>query len=144
MKTYVIPRKSLTLWRIRVVMLTIALLCLFFFLPIPRTIFIIIASVIMFLSLLANFWYLPKFIKSCRITVFDNKIIITRGVLIENTHIMPFSRLIHSQTVQTPLAKLFGLSMLFLKAARFKLFIIDMSDSDIENLISELGVGGDQ
>ena len=108
----------------------------------PRIIFIIIASVILFLSLLANIWYLPQFIKSCRITVFDGKVVITRGVIIENTHIMPFSRLIHSQTLQTPLAKLFGLSILFLKAARFRLFILDMSDEDIETLINEIGVGG--
>ena len=142
MKNYTIPKKSLTLWRIRVVMLTLALLCLFYVLPLPKTVFIIASSVILFLSLLAIFWYLPQFIKSCRISVFDGKVIITRGVIIENTHIMPFSRLIHSQTVQTPLAKLFGLSMLFLKAARFRLFIVDMLDSDIESLINELGVGG--
>ncbi|MBR6510079.1 MAG: PH domain-containing protein [Clostridia bacterium] len=142
MKTYIIPKKTLTLWRIRVVMLTVALLGIFFVIPLPKLAFIIIASVILFLSLLANFWYLPKFIKSCRISVFDGKVVITRGVLIENTHIMPFSRLIHSQTVQTPLARLFGLSILFLKAARFRLFIIDMSDEDITSLIDELGVGG--
>ena len=142
MKNYTIPKKSLTLWRIRVIMLTLALLCLFYVLPLPKTVFIIASSVILFLSLLAIFWYLPQFIKSCRISVFDGKVIITRGVIIENTHIMPFSRLIHSQTVQTPLAKLFGLSMLFLKAARFRLFIVDMLDSDIESLINELGVGG--
>ena len=123
-------------------MLTVALLGIFFVIPLPKLAFIIIAAVILFLSLLANFWYLPKFIKSCRISVFDGKVVITRGVLIENTHIMPFSRLIHSQTVQTPLARLFGLSILFLKAARFRLFIIDMSDEDITSLIDELGVGG--
>ncbi|MBQ6825705.1 MAG: PH domain-containing protein [Clostridia bacterium] len=142
MKTYTIPKKSLTLWRIRVIMLTIVLLCVFFAIPMPKLVFIILASVILFLNLLANFWYLPQFMKSCRITVFDGKVVITRGVLIENTHIMPFSRLIHSQTVQTPLARLFGLSILFLKAARFRLFIIDMSDEDITSLIDELGVGG--
>ena len=90
------------------------------------------------LILAAFIWYLPRFIKSSRITVTKGSVIIKRGVLIENTHILPFSRLIHTLTVQTPLAKLLSLNIVLFKAARFRIFVPELSDHDAQSLVAEI------
>lgn len=138
MKTYALPRKTLLLWRIRITIALVFLLTVSSFLPLSLAAILIISTVITFIYLAAFFWYLPKFIKSCRITVLGDSVIIKRGVLIENTHILPFSRLIHTLTVQTPLAKLFSLNTVLLKAARFRIFVPELSVNDAESLVAEI------
>ena len=81
---------------------------------------------------------MPKFIKSCKITIANDSVIIKRGVLIRNCHILPFSRLIHTQSVATPLARLFRLETVLLKAARFRIFVPELSRDDAESLVREL------
>ena len=138
MKTYALPRKTLLLWRIRAVIITLFMLFVCAYLPLPRDITLIISTVIIFAFFTAIFWYLPKFIKSCRITVTNDSVIIKRGVIVENTHILPFTRLIHTLTVQTPIAKLMSLNTVLLKAARFRIFIPELSQNDAETLVEEI------
>ena len=140
MKTYALPRKTLLLWRIRLVLTLAFLLIFLWYLPLSSDWFLIIGSVFCFMFLAAFFWYMPKFIKSCRITVVNDSVIIKRGVIVENTHILPFSRLIHTLTVQTPLAKLFSLNTVLLKAARFRIFVPEMSVADAESLVAEINL----
>ena len=138
MKTYALPRKTLLLWRIRISIVLAFLLLIIKFLPLSRTITILSATVLVFIYLTAFFWYLPKFIKSCRITVTNDAVIINRGIIVTNTHILPFSRLIHTLTVQTPLARLMSLNMVMFKAARFKIFVPELSSEDASSLVDEI------
>ncbi len=138
MKTYTLPKRSLWLWRIRAVLIAIAVSFVCYYLPLPLDLTIIIITVILFLCCTAVFWYLPKFVKSCRITVLNDSVIIKRGVIIENTHILPFTRLIHTLTIQTPLAKLLRLNMVLLKAARFKIFVPELRQKDAEGLLRHI------
>lgn len=138
MKTYALPRKTLLLWRIRITIVLAFLIVFLFFLPLSLDNTLIITTVLTFIYIAASVWYLPKFIKSCRITVTNSSIIIKRGVIIENTHILPFSRLIHTLTIQTPLAKLFSLNTVLLKAARFRIFMPELSNADAESLVAEI------
>lgn len=138
MKTYALPKKTLWLWRIRAVIVALLMIAICFFLPLPFDIMVILCCIIVFFFCGAYFWYLPKFISSCRVTVLKGSIIIKRGVIVENTHILPFSRLIHTLTVQTPLSKLFSLNMVLLKAARFRIFVPELSSADAQSLITEI------
>lgn len=143
MKTYALPLKTLLLWRIRTSALTVILLLICIYLPLPFDWTLIISSIILFLFSATFFWYLPKFIKSCRITFANDSVIIKRGVIVENTHILPFTRLIHTQSVQTPLSKLFSLTTVLLKAARFRIFIPELSESDAKSLIRQISAEND-
>ncbi len=138
MKTYALPRKTLLLWRIRAIIITIALLFVCAYLPLRSDFTAIISTIIIFIFFASFFWYLPKFIKSCRITVTNDSVIIKRGVIVENTHILPFTRLIHTLTVQTPIAKLLSLNTVLLKAARFRIFVPELSEHDAESLVAEI------
>ena len=138
MKTYALPGKTLLLWRIRISVCLAFLLLFLWLLPLGREITILAATLFICVYLAAFFWYLPKFIKSCRITVTNDAVIINRGVIVENTHILPFSRLIHTLTVQTPLAKVMSLNTVLFKAARFRVFVPELSFEDAESLVAEI------
>ncbi len=138
MKTYALPRKTLLLWRIRIFICLAFLLLLLWLIPLSWKFTVIIGTIFICVFLAAFFWYLPKFIKSCRITVTNDSVIIKRGVIIENIHILPFSRLIHTLTVQTPLAKLLSLNTVLFKAARFRVFVPELSSEDAESLVMEI------
>ncbi len=138
MKTYALPRKTLLLWRIRIFICLTVLLLVLWLIPLNWKFTVIIGTIFICLFLAAFFWYLPKFIKSCRITVINDSVIIKRGVIIENIHILPFSRLIHTLTVQTPLAKLLSLNTVLFKAARFRVFVPELSSEDAESLVMEI------
>ena len=139
MKTYFLPKRTLLLWRIRAFLIAAALIFVCYYLPLPLDLTLILITAILFLFCAAVFWYLPKFIKGCRINIVNNAVIIKRGVVIENTHILPFTRLIHTLTVQTPLAKLLKLNMVLLKAARFKIFVPELHQKDADDLLTRTG-----
>ncbi len=142
MKTYSLPKRTVSLWRLRIAALFLFLLLIVFFLPLPRTAALIITALLSVLFAAAAFWYLPRFIKSCRITVVNDSIIIKRGIIVENTHILPFSRLIHTQSVQTPLSRMFSLTMIFFKATRFNLIVPELTDADAKELMTEISAEG--
>ena len=54
---------------------------------------------------------------------------------------MPFSRLIYSQTLNTPLSKPFGVTAITLKAARSFIFVPELSDNDAKELLTILVKG---
>lgn len=138
MKTYTLPKRTILLWRLRVTLLCSILIFLFLRLPLNSIWNWFLCGLVFLIFIFLNFWYLPKFIKSCKITVSDGSVIIKRGVIIENCHILPFSRLIHTQTIATPLARLFSLETVLLKAARFRIFVPELSFSDAQDLIEEV------
>ena len=67
--------------------------------------------------------------------------VITRGAIIKPTHIMPYSKLIYTQTFTTPLAKILGLKALSLKAARSRILVPELPEADAEILLKILAEG---
>ena len=138
MKTYLLPKKTIWLWQIRITLISAFLILVFLWAPFNTVWTVFTCGLTFILFLFFAFWYMPKFIKSCKITIANDSVIIKRGVLIRNCHILPFSRLIHTQSVATPLARLFRLETVLLKAARFRIFVPELSRDDAESLVKEL------
>ena len=138
MKAETLPKKTLWLWQIRVVMLTIFLIGLCFYFISFLKILKIIVFVIVLLGLIMALWYLPVFFKSYEIKFSNEAIIINYGVFIKFSHIMPYSRLIYAQSFATPLARLFGLTALSLKAARSRVIMPEISFLDAQKIIGSL------
>ncbi len=138
MKAETLPKKTLWLWQIRVVMLTILLIWICFYFLSFLKIFKIIVFAITLSGLATALWYLPVFFKSYEINFGNEAIIISYGVFIKFSHIMPYSRLIYAQSFATPLARLFGVTALSLKAARSRVIIPEISFSDAQKIIGSL------
>jgi membrane protein YdbS with pleckstrin-like domain len=123
MNSVTLPKKTLLLWQIRVVMLTCVLLgsCLYFkdIIPFLSLVVVIVAA----LGIVITFIYLPIFLKKFEILFKNEAIVINYGVFIKFSHIMPYPRLIYAQTFATPLASFFGVTALSLKAARSRIII---------------------
>ena len=123
MKRYVLPKRTLLLWQIRVVMSTtfLILFCLLYikaFLVLKIAIWILITLGLAIVAL-----YLPLFFKRYEILFQGEAIIVNYGVFIKFSHVMPYPRLIYAQTFATPLARIMGVTALSLKAARSRVII---------------------
>ena len=104
MRDYKLPRKALLLWELRLAIIELLILgiCRYFYLKLS---FLYIVSIVLTaVFIISLVWYLPAFLKSYKIRLSKDGVIIRRGVIIKNTHILPFSRLIYTQTLVTPLA----------------------------------------
>ena len=134
-----LPKKALLLWRIRIFLLGIFLfaICLYFCTTFRWA--VSVATVIGLLVLFMLFWYLPRFINSYKITIQESAVVIKSGVLIKSIHVMPFSRMIYTQTFTTPLAKKMGLTAVTLKAARSRIFLPEMTKEDAKAFIHAIG-----
>lgn len=138
--TFTLPVKTRILWQLRIVFV-FALLCaavaffsrytLWFLLP---------AAIIATLGLGFAFVYVPFYFKSCKITVSDNSISITKGVIIKTTQIMPFPRLVFAQSFTTPMASLLKLKCVMLKAARGWMLIPEIENANAEYLLDNLRI----
>lgn len=142
MKLDRLPKRTRLLWQLRCagINLIIIALCGYFYASYG---FLLIAgAIITAIGLFMVLWYIPKFIKSYRINCTGDAVIIKRGVFIKTTHIMPYSRLIYTQTFTTPIAKRLGLEALVLKAARTGIIIPEMSVEDATGLLKLLSSEG--
>lgn len=142
MKVEKLPKRTRLLWQMRCIgfYLILIALCAYFYASYK---FLLIAgAVITVICLVTVIWYIPFFIKSYEIICSGDAVVIKRGVLIKTTHIMPYSKLIYTQTYTTPVAKLLGLTALSLKAARSMIVIPEMKLSDAKQLLTLLSDGG--
>lgn len=133
-----LPEKTLRLWQIRAAVfnLLVLLICFYF-----RAAYSFVLAVGIIITLICQFgilWYLPRFIRSYRIRITDGAVVINRGVFIKTTHIMPYSRMIYTQTFITPIAKLMGLEAFSLKAARSRITVPEMLNSDADRILKLL------
>ena len=144
MKTFILPQKTLLLWQIRIVIFGLLLFALCAFLEISRTFLLLSTIIIISFVCVTDFWYLPRFFSTCKVCYVNGSVIINYGVFIKNTHILPFSKLIHTQTITTPLASAFSLTAVGLKAARCRIYIPEMTTEDAETLISSLTEEGEK
>ena len=133
-----LPKRTLLLWQIRVVMLTTVLVGVCFYYKNAFPFISSVALIIAVIGLAAVVWYLPTFIKGYEIIFGNESVIINYGVFIKFSHIMPYSRLIYAQTFATPLARLFGTTALSLKAARSRVIIPEILLSDAKKIMDSL------
>ena len=132
MKEYTLPTKTLFLWQIRIVITSILLWLVLEASSLDYPYIIVgLAAITVF----AAFLYLPFYFTSFRIRFINGAVVIDNGIIIKNTHILPFSRLIYTQTLISPLARLFGIKAVALKAARSRIFVPEMKKEDIEELL---------
>lgn len=135
-----LPRKTRFLWQLRIVM-AFALLCaavaffsrytLWFLLP---------TAIIATIGLIFAFIYIPFYFNSYKITVDENSISITKGVIIKTTQIMPFPRLVFAQSFTTPLSSLVKMKCVMLKAARGWMIIPEIDSANAEYLLDNLRI----
>ena len=143
MKENQLPKKTVTLWQIRIGLIGLILLilvCAFGFLT--RWVLLGGAVIAVMLAVFL-FWYLPRYFKSYEILFPKGAVVINRGDFIKTTHIMPFSRLVYAQSFATPLAKKMGLSALALKAARSSIIIPELNSADVNYFIEYLTKEGE-
>ena len=142
MREYKIPLRTLLLWQIRAALIwaLLSAICGFFCFTIKALFIVIIILAILFAIII--FWYLPKYYKLCEIQYINGAVVVKCGVIFRNTYILPFSRLIYTQCIVTPLSRIFGLTALTLKAARSRLYVPEILNYDAHELIIELTKGG--
>lgn len=139
MKVKTLPKKTLLLWQIRTVFINLFFILLSFYFRAAYSFALSLAVAVTVICLFLIVWYLPRYIASYKIRIQEDAVIINRGVFIKTTHIMPYSRMIYSQIIITPLAKLMGLEAFSLKAARSSIMIPEMLKSDAKDILLSLG-----
>ncbi len=141
MKVNTLPKKTILLWQVRLVITTFVLAALCFYFSELLTYLKIAAVVIAVLGLLVTFIYLPFFFKSYKIILTNDAVIVKYGILIKIDHIMPYKRMIYAQSLQTPLARIFGVAAVRLKAARSYLFVAEIENESVQSIIDFLAEG---
>lgn len=138
--TFSLPKKTRTLWQIRVVIVFLALCAAVAFFSRFTLWFLLPAAIIAAIGLLAAFVYIPFYFKSFAIAVDENAICISKGVVIKTTQIMPFPRLVFAQSFTSPIASAMHLKCIILKAARGWMLIPEMKNEEAEYLLENLKV----
>lgn len=138
--TFTLPRKTRVLWQIRIIFAFAVLCAIVSFFSRYTLWFLLPATIIAALGLSFAFIYIPFYFKSYKITVDDNSISITKGVVIKTTNIMPFPRLVFAQSFTTPLSQLMKMKCVMLKAARGWILIPEIEDLNADYLLKNLRV----
>ena len=133
-----LPKKTLDLWKIRLTIGVLLFFGLFSYFCHGYGWFLIATLVIICLYELAFFWYLPALFKTYQIKYINGAVVIESGVFIKKTHIMPYSKMIYTQTLTSPLARFFGLKAVTLKAARSQLLIPEVPEEEAEKFTTVL------
>ncbi len=136
-----LPRKTLSLWKIRTTVGVLLFFGVFSYFFHSLDLFLPVTIVIVCLYEALILWYFPALFKSYNIKYINGAVVIESGVIIKTTHIMPFSRMIYTESITSPLAKLMGLSAITLKAARSRILIPDLLQSEAERFVAALAEG---
>ena len=141
MKEYILPPKTLLLWQCRAVLLWLFLTLACSFFSFSLKVFLISFLSLSVIFSLVIFLYLPKYFSLFKIKCLKGAVIVENGVIFRNCHILPFSRLIYTQTIVTPISKFFGLTALTLKAARSRIYIPELDEKSLKDILSRLTKG---
>ena len=136
-----LPKKTLTLWKIRVTVAALIIVGVFSYLCHDFDWFLPAILVIICLYEGLILWYFPSLFKTYRIKYINGAVVIDSGVIIKTTHIMPFSKMIYTESITSPLAKLLGLKAVSLKAARSRILIPEMPKEEAERFVTALAEG---
>lgn len=140
-KENTLPKKTTVLWQIRMVLITFALAVACFYFSYLFSFLKIAAIAVAVVGVLTAFLYLPFFFKSYKIILSNDAVIVKYGILIKVDHIMPYKRMIYAQSFQTPLARIFGIAAVRLKAARSYLFVAEIDEQSVQSIIDFLAEG---
>lgn len=138
MKQNTLPKRTLLLWQIRVLILNLLCVWLCLYFSSSAEILKSVALVISIIALAVIALYLPAFFRTYEIMLKGEAVIINYGVFIKTTHIMPYSRLIYAQSFATPLARLMGVASLTLKAARGWILVPELRFDEATEVINSL------
>ncbi len=141
MKENTLPKKTTILWQVRIISITLCLVALCFYFSNLFVYFKIAAIVIAVLGLLITFLYLPFFFKGYKIVLTNDAVVVKYGIFIKTEHIMPYKRMIYAQSFETPLARIFGIAAVRLKAARSYLLVAETEKQSVEAIIDFLAEG---
>ena len=135
-KSKKLPKKTQYLWqwRIGIVLLCVVVITAFF---IKYSLWMLIpVAVIIFLSSLFVFIYMPKYFSSYSISSNEKAIIVCKGVIFKLTYVMPYPRMVFATVYSSPISKKLGVSGIIIKAARGWLILPEMDNADTERLAS--------
>ena len=135
------PTKTLRLWQIRAILLDLIVLGICLYFHISMRWFLQIYCLFSSFFLIFILWYLPKYINAYNIIIKEDSVIIESGVFIKTTHIMPDIRMIYTQTFTSPIAKKFNITSISLKAARSRIFIPEMKENEVREILLFLSKG---
>ncbi len=136
-----LPKSTLTLWKVRVLIATALFFGIFSYFCHSYGWFLFAVIFIICLFEAAMLWYLPQLFKNYKIEYISGAVVVTTGVIIKTTHIMPFSKLIYTETLTSPLAKALGLRAISLKAARSRILIPELPAAEVEKFVRVLAEG---
>ncbi len=136
-----LSKKTLMLWKIRVTVLTLLILTVLAYFCHGYGWFLIVILALVCLYEGVMLWYLPKLFRNYRIKYINGAVVIESGVVIKTTHIMPFSKMIYTETVTSPLAKLMGIKALILKAARSRILIPELPEKEVVKFVTAMAEG---
>ncbi len=139
MTTYKPPKKTKTLWALRSLcfMVILCILSAWFMFLSVKIVLAVLATIAAVL-ILFNTIYMRAYIENYSVSVGQNAVIIKSGVFIKKERIMPQKRLIYTERITSPIAYLFSLSALTLRAARTMTLTIELDKEDIERIIKEV------
>ncbi len=136
-----LSKKTLMLWKIRVTVFTLLLLGVLAYFCHGHGWFLIVILALVCLYEGIMLWYLPKLFRNYRIKYINGAVVIESGVVLKTTHIMPFSKMIYTETITSPLAKLMGIKALSLKAARSRILIPELPEKEVVKFVTALAEG---
>ena len=134
--------KTLLLWRIRVGLAFLLFAAAFVFFTGYSGYFLIPAAVTAAAGAGIIVGYLPAFFAGYRIFVGEKSVVVTYGVFIKTSRIMPFKRMVFAAGYSTPLARAMRLEGVVLRAARASVIIPEIGREAADRLIS--GIGGEK
>lgn len=136
-----LSKKTLMLWKIRVTVFTLLILSVLAYFCHGYGWFLIVILALVCLYEGIMLWYLPKLFRNYRIKYINGAVVIESGVVLKTTHIMPFSKMIYTETITSPLAKLMGIKALSLKAARSRILIPELPEKEVVKFVTALAEG---
>ena len=138
--TFHLPKKTRILWQMRIVLAFACVCAAVSFFSRYTLWFLLPAAIIAAMGLVFAFIYVPFYFNSYKITVDDNSISITKGVIIKTTSIMPYPRLVFAQSFTTPLSVMLKMKCVMLKAARGWILIPEIENVNAEYLLDNLRI----
>ncbi len=130
--------KTQLLWFVRTLIIGAAFVAAECWLLYPSKICGYAAAATAILTVFVGGVALPLFIRSYKISVKKGCLVVTKGIIIRNTDIMPFPRLVFGAGYRTPLARLLKLEGVVLRAARGLIIIPEMKRNDAQYLLNTL------
>lgn len=136
--TFTLPKKTCVLWIIRIFITAAAIVAVSAYFFHRSRLFLYITGATALLAVLASvsvFFYLKSFIVRSN----GKSLSVSKGIIIKNTDIMPFARLVFGAGYRTPLARLLGLEGLVLRAARGFIIIPELNTADAQYILGIIG-----